>query len=160
MTNAKFSAYFLCHGGYAQISSLSFPKCPHNTPLSFFFSLSPSLPISLVLSAFVQDFSLLYEEVKYFQLGPMQAELERWRSEREAGWAVRACECVAVRVTPELGERIALSGERSLVEDIFPEVGDVMCEALSAGWNQDHTHVIRFPLNGYCQLNSVQVGFG
>lgn len=126
----------------------------------FFFSLSPSLPISLVLSAFVQDFSLLYEEVKYFQLGPMQAELERWRSEREAGWAVRACECVAVRVTPELGERIALSGERSLVEDIFPEVGDVMCEALSAGWNQDHTHVIRFPLNGYCQLNSVQVGFG
>ena len=106
----------------------------------------------------MQDFSLLYEEVKFFQLVPMQTELERWREEREARQAARPCECVVVRVTPELGERIALSGERGLVEDVFPEVGDVMCEALGAGWNQDHTHVIRFPLNGYCQLNSVQVG--
>ncbi|XP_062411307.1 uncharacterized protein LOC134101617 [Sardina pilchardus] len=111
----------------------------------------------LLLPDDFKDFALLSEEVRYFQLEPMQRELERWRGEREAGRASRACECVAVRVTPELGERIAVSGERGLVEDVFPEVGDIMCEALSAGWNQDHTHVIRFPLNGYCQLNSVQV---
>uniref|UniRef100_A0AAR2KN90 BTB domain-containing protein n=1 Tax=Pygocentrus nattereri TaxID=42514 RepID=A0AAR2KN90_PYGNA len=29
--------------------------------------------------------------------------------------------------------------------------------SVNAGWNQDPTHVIRFPLNGYCRLNSVQV---
>ncbi|XP_063058103.1 uncharacterized protein LOC134451528, partial [Engraulis encrasicolus] len=111
----------------------------------------------LLLPDDFKDFSLLYEEVKFFQLRPMQEALERWRGEREARRGARPCECVVVRVTPELGERIAVSGERGLLEDVFPEVGDVMCEALSAGWNQDHTHVIRFPLNGYCQLNSVQV---
>ncbi|CAB1324054.1 unnamed protein product [Coregonus sp. 'balchen'] len=64
--------------------------------------------------------------------------------------------CVVVRVAPELGERITLSGDRALIEEVFPEVGDVMCNSLNAGWNHDSTHVIRFPLNGYCHLNSVQ----
>lgn len=67
------------------------------------------------------------------------------------------CECVVVRVAPELGERITLSGDKALIEDIFPEIGDVMCNSVNAGWNHDSTHVIRFPLNGYCHLNSVQV---
>lgn len=67
------------------------------------------------------------------------------------------CDCLVVRVTPDLGERIALSGEKVLIEEIFPETGDVMCNSVNAGWNQDPTHVIRFPLNGYCRLNSVQV---
>jgi hypothetical protein len=26
-------------------------------------------------------------------------------------------------------------------------------------WNQDPRHVIRFPLNGYCKLNSMQVNW-
>ena len=88
---------------------------------------------------------------------PLLAELERWRSDREARSSWRPCECVVVRVAPELGERITLSGERALIEDVFPEVGDVMCHSVNAGWNHDSTHLIRFPLNGYCQLNSVQV---
>lgn len=67
------------------------------------------------------------------------------------------CECVVVRVAPELGERITLSGDKALIEDIFPEIGDVMCNSVNAGWNHDSNHVIRFPLNGYCHLNSVQV---
>ena len=104
-----------------------------------------------------QEYFLLYEESKFFQLAPLQAELERWRSEREARSAWRPCECVVVRVAPELGERITLSGERALIEDVFPEVGDVMCHSVNAGWNHDSTHLIRFPLNGYCRLNSVQV---
>lgn len=84
-------------------------------------------------------------------------ELERWKQEREQRRGAQPCECLVVRVTPDLGERIALSGDKALIEEIFPETGDVMCNSVNAGWNQDPTHVIRFPLNGYCRLNSVQV---
>lgn len=104
-----------------------------------------------------QDYSLLYEEARYFQLQPMLAELERWRQDQELGRVLRPCECLVVRVAPELGERITLSGDKALIEDVFPEIGDVMCNSVNAGWNHDSTHVIRFPLNGYCHLNSVQV---
>lgn len=104
-----------------------------------------------------QDYSLLYEEARYFQLQPMLAELERWRQDQELGRVSRPCECLVVRVAPDLGERITLSGDKALIEDVFPEIGDVMCNSVNAGWNHDSTHVIRFPLNGYCHLNSVQV---
>lgn len=105
----------------------------------------------------LQDFYLLYEEARYYQLTPMIKELERWKQEREHRRLAQPCDCLVVRVTPDLGERIALSGEKVLIEEIFPETGDVMCNSVNAGWNQDPTHVIRFPLNGYCRLNSVQV---
>lgn len=105
----------------------------------------------------MQDFHLLYEEARYYQLTPMIKELERWKQEREQRRMAQPCDCLVVRVTPDLGERIALSGEKVLIEEIFPETGDVMCNSVNAGWNQDPTHVIRFPLNGYCRLNSVQV---
>uniref|UniRef100_UPI003AAD1444 uncharacterized protein n=1 Tax=Centroberyx gerrardi TaxID=166262 RepID=UPI003AAD1444 len=104
-----------------------------------------------------KEYSLLYEEARFFQLAPLQAELECWRTEHEAGSVCRECECVVVRVAPELGERIAVSADRAVIEEVFPEVGDVMCNSLNASWNHDSTHVIRFPLNGYCHLNSVQV---
>uniref|UniRef100_A0A668A3D4 Potassium channel tetramerization domain containing 1 n=1 Tax=Myripristis murdjan TaxID=586833 RepID=A0A668A3D4_9TELE len=104
-----------------------------------------------------KEYSLLYEEARFFQLAPLQAELERWRTEQEAGSVCRECECVVVRVAPELGERIAVSADRTVIEEVFPEVADVMCNSLDASWNHDSTHVIRFPLNGYCHLNSVQV---
>lgn len=104
-----------------------------------------------------KDYSLLYEEARYFQLHPMLSELERWRQDQELGRVSRPCECVVVRVAPDLGERITLSGDKALIEDVFPEIGDVMCNSVNAGWNHDSTHVIRFPLNGYCHLNSVQV---
>jgi hypothetical protein len=87
----------------------------------------------------------------------MVRELERWQQDQEQRRRSRACDCLVVRVTPDLGERIALSGEKALIEEVFPETGDVMCNSVNAGWNQDPTHVIRFPLNGYCRLNSVQV---
>lgn len=106
---------------------------------------------------FCQDYTLLYEEAKYFQLQPMLLEMERWKQDRETGRFSRPCECLVVRVAPDLGERITLSGDKSLIEEVFPEIGDVMCNSVNAGWNHDSTHVIRFPLNGYCHLNSVQV---
>nr|XP_040027926.1 BTB/POZ domain-containing protein KCTD1 isoform X1 [Gasterosteus aculeatus aculeatus] len=104
-----------------------------------------------------KDYSLLYEEARYFQLQPMLAELESWRQDQELSRVSRPCECLVVRVAPDLGERITLSGDKALIEDVFPEIGDVMCNSVNAGWNHDSTHVIRFPLNGYCHLNSVQV---
>lgn len=112
---------------------------------------------ALLMSRLLQDYSLLYEEARYFQLQPMLAELERWRQDQELGRVLRPCECLVVRVAPDLGERITLSGDKALIEDVFPEIGDVMCNSVNAGWNHDSTHVIRFPLNGYCHLNSVQV---
>lgn len=114
----------------------------------------PKMPAS---PAALQDYSLLYEEARYFQLQPMLAELERWRQDQELSRVLRPCECLVVRVAPDLGERITLSGDKALIEDVFPEIGDVMCNSVNAGWNHDSTHVIRFPLNGYCHLNSVQV---
>ncbi|CAL1579597.1 unnamed protein product [Knipowitschia caucasica] len=104
-----------------------------------------------------KDYSLLFEEARYFQLHPLLSELERWRQDQELSRVSRPCECVVVRVAPDLGERITLSGDKALIEDVFPEIGDVMCNSVNAGWNHDSTHVIRFPLNGYCHLNSVQV---
>lgn len=67
-------------------------------------------------------------------------------------------ECVALHISPDLGERIMLSGERALLDEVFPETNQALLDARSSvAWNQhDARHVIRFPLNGYCKLNSVQ----
>ncbi|XP_056463055.1 BTB/POZ domain-containing protein kctd15-like [Gadus chalcogrammus] len=111
----------------------------------------------LLLPDDFKDFHLLYEEARYYQLSPMIKALEGWKQEREQRRMAQPCDCLVVRVTPDLGERIALSGEKVLIEDVFPEIGDVMCNSVNAGWNHDPTHVIRFPLNGYCRLNSVQL---
>ncbi|XP_069544147.1 uncharacterized protein [Brachyistius frenatus] len=102
------------------------------------------------------EFSLLYEEASFFQLAPLQAELQRWRTERD-GDVSRGCECVVVHVAPELGERISVSSRRAVMEEMFPEVRDVLLNSLNSSWSQDSTHVLRFPLNGYCHLSSVQV---
>lgn len=68
-------------------------------------------------------------------------------------------ECVALHVSPDLGERIMLSGNRCLLDEVFPETNQAVMDARSGvAWNQQDTHhVIRFPLNGYCKLNSMQV---
>ncbi|XP_008276369.1 BTB/POZ domain-containing protein KCTD1-like [Stegastes partitus] len=104
-----------------------------------------------------KEYSLLYEEATFFQLAPLKAELERWRTERECGGVCRECECVVVHVAPELGERISVSTHRTVIEEVFPEVRDVMSNSLNTSWNQDSAHIICFPLNGYCHLSSVQV---
>ncbi|KAK9499295.1 hypothetical protein O3M35_002351 [Rhynocoris fuscipes] len=67
-------------------------------------------------------------------------------------------ECVAIHVSPDLGERIMLSGERALLDEVFPETGQAAMDArCGVAWTQtDARQVIRFPLNGYCKLNSVQ----
>lgn len=68
-------------------------------------------------------------------------------------------EVVALHVSPDLGERIMLSSERNLLDEIFPETNQSILDVRSGvAWNQmDGRQIIRFPLNGYCKLNSVQV---
>ncbi|KAB1254145.1 BTB/POZ domain-containing protein KCTD1 [Camelus dromedarius] len=105
----------------------------------------------------IEGYTLLYEEAKYFQLQLMLLEMETWKQDRETGRFSRPCECLVMHIVPDLGERITLSRDKFLIEEVFPEIGDVMCNSVNAGWNRDSTHVIRFPLNGYCHLNSVQV---
>ena len=66
-------------------------------------------------------------------------------------------QCLAVNISPELGDRVCISGERILIEEIFPEISQtIMDSSKAAAWNQDAKHVIRFPLNGFCKLNSLQ----
>ncbi|GAB6025704.1 hypothetical protein CHUAL_011687 [Chamberlinius hualienensis] len=67
-------------------------------------------------------------------------------------------QCLALNISPDLCERIMLSGERALVEESFPEISQALMDARSGvSWNtSDARHVIRFPLNGYCKLNSLQ----
>ena len=68
------------------------------------------------------------------------------------------CQCVALHVSPDLGERVLLSGDRVLLEDVFPEIAGALMDARSGlSWNQGTTgHVIRFPLNGYCKMTALQ----
>lgn len=66
-------------------------------------------------------------------------------------------EVISISISPDLGERVMLSGERKLIEEAFPATGHAVMDARSSvAWHHDARHVIRFPLNGYCKLNSVQ----
>lgn len=126
------------------------------------------------------DIDLLLEEARYFEITPMCKQLEnlkrdRMKCNRTNGWdsngpsrpnsslsgAKDQYECVSVHVSPDLGERVMLSGDHAVLDEVFPETGHSALEP-SAGrpavsWTPvDSRHLVRFPLNGYCKLNSVQ----
>ncbi|TNN77452.1 BTB/POZ domain-containing protein KCTD1 [Liparis tanakae] len=107
-----------------------------------------------------KEYPLLYEEAGFFQLTPLQAELQRWRTEQECGGGSLECECVVIHVAPELGERISVSAHRAVIEEVFPQARDAISNSLNTSWKQDSSHIIRFPLSSCCQLNSVQEGEG
>ena len=66
-------------------------------------------------------------------------------------------ECLSLNVSPDLGERVMVSGERALIEEVFPEISQTLMDARSGiAWNHDTSHVMRFPLNGYTKLVSLQ----
>ncbi|KRT81211.1 hypothetical protein AMK59_5335, partial [Oryctes borbonicus] len=133
------------------------------------------------------DLDLLLEEARYFEITPMTRQLEQLKKDRIKNGTLpsniksfsrsnfnrpldhqisdsSSCvnqdtfECIALHISPDLGERILLSGDRMLVEEAFPETNQALMDTRSGvAWNQhDAHHVIRFPLNGYCKLNSVQ----
>ncbi|CAN9500870.1 unnamed protein product [Ophioblennius macclurei] len=104
-----------------------------------------------------KEYSLLYEEASFFQLAPLQAELDRWRVERDLEILYPECQCVVVHVAPELGERISVSTHQVVMEEVFPEMSDVWSESLNSSHNQDSMYIICFPINSYCHLSSIQV---
>lgn len=146
----------------------------------------------LVVPDDLREIDLLYEEARYFELTPMMIAIDdlkrtterrlRWSSSSSSPGTVDGggggggrVDCAALNVNPELGERIALSAGRSVLEELFPELTVAVWEDAEAAaaargssaaaaeggpaapCSPDETFVIRFPLNGYCKLNSVQV---
>lgn len=103
----------------------------------------------------LQEFSLLYEEACFFQLAPLQSQLQRWRRQRgcRSSWP----ECLLVHAAPELGEEVSVSAQRAVIQEVFPEVGDLLRPALNSCRNPESTHVSRFPLSSCCGLSWVQV---
>lgn len=66
-------------------------------------------------------------------------------------------QCISLTIIPELGERIMISGKRSIIEEIFSEISSILMDGrTNITWNQDSKHIFRFPLNGYCKFNSLQ----
>jgi len=120
------------------------------------------------------EIDLLLEEARFFELSPMIRAVEQARrsaadGKRQnrmkngggggSGRPEYLVDCIAMNVSPDLGERISLSADRVLLEEIFPELGSALADYRGgpASWNLDSRFVIRFPLNGYCKLNSLQV---
>ena len=55
-----------------------------------------------------------------------------------------AWEVVAVNSSPEMGERIMISGARAVLEELFPEIASTLQDARhSLAWNSSSKHVIR-----------------
>ncbi|KAM7345718.1 BTB/POZ domain-containing protein twz isoform 1-T1 [Cochliomyia hominivorax] len=135
----------------------------------------------LLIAEDFPDLELLLEEARYFEVEPMIKQLESMRKDRVRNGNYLVApptppariktspranvnteynyEVVALHISPDLGERIMLSAERSLLDEVFPEVNQATQTSRSGvSWNQgDWRQIIRFPLNGYCKLNSVQV---
>ncbi|CAH1779977.1 unnamed protein product [Owenia fusiformis] len=106
---------------------------------------------------------LLYE-AKFYDIPDMIRDIENLSNKRKSGHkkykdgsVAECCDCVAVNVTPDLGERVCISAERPLVEEIFPELNSALMDSRNTGYNLDSRYVIRFPVNGFCNLNSLQV---
>ncbi|XP_055312041.1 BTB/POZ domain-containing protein Tiwaz [Sitodiplosis mosellana] len=134
------------------------------------------------------DIDLLLEEARYFEIGPMVKQLEqskkdrvirngnttaqnalgtstspmnpsRMKNHQNRTQSMDTYEIVALHISPDLGERIMLSAERFILDEIFPETNQAVLDGrTNVAWNQlDGRQIIRFPLNGYCKLNSIQV---
>jgi len=120
-----------------------------------------------------QHVDLLLEEAKFFELpelvsylGNLQRKSQKKNSngvthhspplklkENSDNWEV-----VAVNISPEMGERIMISGSRETLEELFPEIAHTLQDARhSLAWNSSSKYVIRFPLNGYCKVTTMQV---
>jgi len=122
---------------------------------------------------------LLLEEARYFELPELITYLESLRrrnqqqsngvgggghtvspqhSPGQRGKSGDTWEVVALNISPEMGERIMISGSRDTLEELFPEIAVTLQDARhSLAWNSSSKYVIRFPLNGYCKITTMQV---
>lgn len=123
----------------------------------------------LILPENFNEYEQLYEEARYYDLHGLVHHLEIVRKVKSiknetpdsaactGGSGREFCDCIAVSINPDLGERISLSAEKHLIEEVFPELCSALMDSRNSGFNLDNRYVIRFPLNGFCKLNSVQV---
>ena len=125
------------------------------------------------------EWDLLIEEARFYDIPSMAKGVDNLRRERRDQRDIERVQgpcnttvatsstgsngdngfidCVAIHISPDLGERISLSADRTLLEEVFPELNSALMDGRNSGWNMDNRYVIRFPLNGFCKLNSVQV---
>jgi len=121
-----------------------------------------------------QYVDLLLEEAKYFELPELVSylgNLQRKSQKKSTNGVTHlnhppqkvkdnsdSWEVVAVNISPEMGERIMISGSRDTLEELFPEIAHTLQDARhSLAWNSSSKYVIRFPLNGYCKVTTMQV---
>jgi hypothetical protein len=48
----------------------------------------------------------------------------------------------AVSINPDLGERISLSAEKHLIEEVFPELCSALMDSRNSGFNLDNRYVV------------------
>lgn len=98
--------------------------------------------------------NILLEEAKYYEIDELVESLlehkQRNDSEPEK-------ECLTISMCPDMGERISLSARKTTIEELFPELSSALVDKRNSGWAIDSDYVIRFPINGFCKLNSIQV---
>ena len=126
----------------------------------------------LILPENFAEYDQLLEEARYFDIKGIVNHIEILRRAKnikqeksDSNNSVSApprvsgeyCDCIAVSISPDLGERISLSAEKALIEELFPELILALMDSRNSGFNLDNRYVIRFPLNGFCKLNSIQV---
>ena len=141
----------------------------------------------LQLPSDFRDWQLLLDEARFYDIAPMVVEIERAREQsvtsqrtsnglekghssqgRSAGTPERLVikaeegvesyvDCILLHVSPDLGERVSLSASKSQLGEIFPELSGALMDSRNSGWTIESGFVLRFPLNGFCKLNSLQV---
>jgi len=145
---------------------------------------------TLVIPEDFDEVDLLLEEARFFELTLMVRALNEYKRRQKGGKrTARASssaeqnglttstsasnddqttivvDCVVMNVSPDLGERVSLSAERQLLQELFPELSSALADYRSgttvwtstADQPSTSSYVVRFPLNGFCHLNSLQV---
>ena len=107
----------------------------------------------LTLPVDYKEIEILLEESKYYELHMLTEAIEKHKIKK----LKTQQECMAISICPDLGERIYLSGRKVTIEETFPELKTAIGDSRNSGWALDSDYVIRFPINGFCKLNSIQV---
>lgn len=99
-----------------------------------------------------QQHDLLLEEARYYELTDLVhhlTSLQRRRGRQTithngSNHSPATCEVIAVHVSPEMGERILISGCRDTLEELFPELSHTLQDTRqSLSWNSNSNYVIR-----------------
>lgn len=98
--------------------------------------------------------NILLEEAKYYEIDELVESLLKHKQRNDSE---PEKECLTISMCPDMGERISLSARKATIEELFPELSSALVDKRNSGWAIDSDYVIRFPINGFCKLNSIQV---